>query len=237
MEPRSLSLEVPRLTTERGQQKLSSFRESSSQYKGIPVRSDFRPNLGVVNQVPLTSKQASALLDAAGFPSSLEKYRKQLIQEIVNESASLPPNERRTFDTLLKQASHVCSKETTDDVFSMMDRKLTNIMSDSSLTLEEKQNIASSWFKTPAKIFAQGDDLANWDHYLFNNKGKRIGVNRTNATRKPLCVSQIDRDLAQEAASKWKASPAEVGYGGRTRKQKKRSKKTLRRRKMRRNVH
>jgi hypothetical protein len=216
----------------------------------------YGPYIGPTRNLPLTTAQASQILDASGFPRGLEPYRKIFITEIVNESAKLPDTERRRFDILLDRAAHPCSKEplTRNErplgAYPALQERIGQLVE---MEKESKQN-----GQTPvttvaefiplkaqgiAKQLVDGFDVVSQNHFIFDKDGRVVDLTPAEKGRySGICSAHLLRQSQQsqftqflkEQSDPFKGS--QQGYG-KTRKQKKKARKTLRRRKVRRNMH
>ena len=158
-------IEREKTRTERGEQKMASFKESSKEFAKTYAPSRGKINLGEVNAAPLTLQQANQLLDAGKFPSKLNKYRNQLAQEIVNQSKSLPSNQRRKFETLLELLKHTCAIEMLTGIYDAMDPAIQHILSEPDDELSKEEKLMCEKHKDQWKV-----DAANADQ-LFNQDG------------------------------------------------------------------
>lgn len=209
------------------------------------------PYIGPVPNLPLTKDQASQLLTASGFPRSLEKFRNIFIEKFVTRSANLPQNERRSFEILLERAKHPCSKETlisTDPsrlgAYAVLEQTIKDVGDDPDFNLEEA--VKGKALGVAAQI-VDGFDVFSQGHFVFDKDGQVIDVVDREKSRYPkfclpyLTSSGLKRAQAsqftqflKETSDPYKGSQQGVG---RTRKHKKKARKTLRRRKVRGNVH
>jgi hypothetical protein len=189
----------------------------------------------------LTREQASQLIDGPGFPSRYEKYRKLFVDALVDRSQALPVSQRRAFSVLLRLSKHECMKETMHGRDGGVYTILTPSIEEGEQNFEgdELTEFLKTKFQGLANYFVDGFDVVDSTHFIYNKFGRIVGVNKTNFGRKKDCDAQIKADLVEKSKRSWKPGATELGYdgGNKTRKHKRRSKKTLRRRKVRRNVH
>lgn len=195
---------------------------------------DYGPNLGPLNNPPLTASQASKLLDVSKFPSKLEKYRKQFIKAMVEYSTKLSLGERRSFNILLNLASNICSIESMSDSFNNLESRISNLET-LDVSDEEKAGFVNNLFISGAIYLVNGYDLVDKAHFIFDETGKIIGINPMTIDRKPLCLADLKkkkmleeqegqfRKFLKDTSDPYKGSQQGTG---KTRKQKKHSKKT-----------
>ncbi len=245
--------EVPKLTE--GRKKLTSMMAASSpdpyvagpSVSGVPIK--YRPKMGPTGQNPLTTEQAKQLIQNS-FPNERYKvvapYEKDLIRQIVTKSANTPPAKRRAFSTLDRLSKHICSYEVLAGNITRAVETTNRIKEDPDSTPEMITAPIKSALEAIAAHIVDGYDFVDEDHFEFDQDGNPIKVNETNRERKPNCYNYLMkpildraqsadfREFLQKQSDPFKGSQQGVG---RTRKHKKRSKKTLRRRKVRRNMH
>lgn len=226
----------------------SSFRKASDtrQVPAVPtvskkaMRSEWM-NMATttsssIGGTPLTASQASQLLDASNFPASLNKYKKILIQAIVNKSVNTPPAERRPFDTLLKLASHPCSREPLEiDAFPNYQKRVEEAfkMEDPMIPPEEHAlNLAA----TIAVHLVDGFDVLSKKHFIFDSNGNVVNVTKKEMPRYGrMCIPYLlrkeqegqFRQFLKDQSDPYKGS--QQGLGKTRRHKKRKSKKTNKR--------
>ena len=206
------AMQVVRTTTVKGQQKLTSMREASKA----------RPDL--------TLQQANQLIAVSALAPEYGEYKPRIAQYIVEVYQTLPMNEKLPFDYLLESAKHPCSQELTGSGGADLQETVGKMKSDG-----QPQEIIDSLIMGRiygmAMVLASGYQEQFREHWQLDANGNIIGLKPPHNVRQPKCAAYV-----KSHTEKWRPGFADVGYG-RTRKHKKRSKKTLRGRKVRRNVH
>jgi hypothetical protein len=230
-----------------GRQRLDTIKASieSAEERGDLPRYDppsYQPGKVPGGAPVLTRAQASQLLDGPRFPSQYEKYRQLFIDALVERSQSLPEYQRRAFSVLLRLSKHECLKETLYGKDGGVYTALGASIQEGERNFEDEEDLnkfLKSKFEGVANYFVDGFDVVDSSHFIYNKFGRIIGVNKTNFSRKQKCDAQIKADLVEKSKRSWKPGATDLGYdgGNKTRKHKRRNKKTLRRRKVRRNVH
>jgi hypothetical protein len=232
--------ESPELPTE-GRKKLTSMMAAASNVgvyapgAGAPLPVQYGPNLGPVNNPPLTASQSSKILDASKFPAKLSKYKQQFIRAMVDVSAKLPSNERRKFDVLLNLASNICSIESMSNSFDNLESRISDLQELTGITEEEREQFINNLFLTGAIFLVNGFDVTDKSHFIFDKDGTIIGIIPQALKRKKLCVEKVNADnLRREQSTQFKTflkTQSDPYKGsqqgtGKTRKHKKQSKKT-----------
>lgn len=242
---------LPEVPTQ-GRRNLSSMMSAATASSAqAPVSVTYGPKLGPTGGQPLTTAQAEQLVKNS-FPGERYKivapYKTKLIQYMIERSVNTPSNKRRSFETLDKLSKNVCSYEVLSGNITRLETTIK--MLKQSLNKEDVPEAVSAAeigaIKGIAFHIVDGYDFVDESHFIFDKDGNPIDVNSTNRSRKPLCVQSIQAEnLRREQSSQFRkflkdqSDPYKGSLQGlgRTRKHKKHSKKTLRRRKMRRNVH
>jgi hypothetical protein len=230
-------------------------RRLTSMMAAAPVSSSssssttkYGPKLGPTGGQPLTTAQAEQLVKNS-FPKEryrvIEPYKTKLVRFMIEHSVNTPPNKRRSFETLDRISKHVCSYEVLSGNINRMIDTITRVTENVSKQ-EAPEAIASvenGVLKGIATHIVDGYDFVDYDHFVFDKDGNPIDVNITNRDRKPLCLDKIQADNLRKEQDvqfsqflKQQSDPfkgSQQGVGRKTRKQKKRAKKTLRRRKVR----
>jgi hypothetical protein len=226
---------------------MSAATASSMQ---APTSVTYGPKLGPTGGPPLTTAQAEQLVKNS-FPNERYKivapYKTRLIQYMIERSVNTPPNKRRSFETLERLSKNVCNYEVLsgnitrmENTIKMLKQQLKNEDLVQAIDAAETGALRGISFH-----IVDGYDFVDESHFIFDKNGNIIDVNPTNRDRKPLCVQSIQaenlrnlqssqfRQFLKDQSDPYKGSLQGLG---RTRKQKKRSKKTLRRRKVRRSI-
>jgi hypothetical protein len=220
-----------------GRERIDRMMEAASAAAVGYTSPKYGPKIGPTGP-PLNAVQADQLLKASGFPEKeLSKYKPIIIKAIVEHSQRLPAERRRIFTTLLKLAAHPCAKEPLQqDTYSKLKERIERVdptEKDPIIPYEVAiKNIVNSF----VYVLVEGFDFVSPTHFVFDKDGNVISTTDAEKPRySRTCVPYLER----QKLSTWRPSASELGYDGgkKTRKQKKRSKKTLRRRKVRRNVH
>lgn len=216
---------LPEVPSE-GRKRLDVMKSASS------AVSAYGPKLGPLGP-PLTSAQAEQLVKNS-FPKDLYKviapYKDELVKLIVEESSKIPNDKRRAFETLDRLSKEVCSYEALPGNISRMTEQLKEVPP------SDLENFKRSILQGIAIHIVTGYDIVDSDHFYFDANGVPVGVTPANFTRKKACVASILR-REQEGEFrqflKYQSDPYKGSLQGlgRTRKHKKRSKKTLRKRK------
>ena len=192
----------------------------------------YGPKLGPLGP-PLTGLQAEELVKNS-FPGEFSKivapYKDELVKLVVEESAKIPGDKRRSFETLNRLSKEVCSYEALHGNVSRMTEQLKEV------SPSDSPQFKKSILQGIAIHIVTGYDIVDSDHFYFDANGNPIGVTPSNLTRKKKCLSSIMlreqegqfRQFLKNQADPYKGSLQGLG---RTRKNKKRSKKTLRKRK------
>lgn len=231
-----------------GRKKLTSMMAAAPRSApSVTSTTKYGPKLGPTGGQPLTTSQAEQLVRNS-FPAEryrvVEPYKTKLIRFMIEHSVNTPPNKRRSYETLERLSKHVCSYEVLSGNISRMVDTVKRVSAElpKEEVAEAAANIESGVLKGIAFHIVDGFDFVDYDHFVFDKDGNPIDVNVTNRDRKPLCVDKIQADnlrkeqdvqfkqFLKDQSDPYKGSQQGVG---RTRKQKKRSKKTLRRRKVR----
>ena len=245
--------EVPRLTE--GRRKLTSMMAASSSEPYVPASSrsgvpiKYGPKLGPTGGNPLTTDEAKQIIRNS-FPGERYKvvapYEKVLIRYIVERSAVTPKEERRIFSTLDRVSKHVCNYEALSGNITRMETGM-KAMREEEVSPDDILKVKEGVLRGLAAHLVDGYDIVDSDHFEFDINGNPVGVIGDNKQRKPLCYNHLMktildktqsegfRSFLQQQSDPFKGSQQGLG---RTRKQRKhKQKKTLRRRKVRRNVH
>jgi hypothetical protein len=232
------SPEVPTIT-ETSAEKRAKWAQLSK------LKNSYGPRIGQLG-LPLTPTQASQLLDASGFPSNLSKYKPNFIQQIVYQSSLITPRERRSFENLLEKAKHTCSKESMSDTYIKLKTRLESINPSDFIDEQDLKAFIEGTYSAPARFLAYGYDIMDAAHFIFDENGDILDINVTNKERKPKCLETIRAEnLRKEGTrqfNKFLKDSSDPYKGslqglGRTHKRRYKCKKTLRRTKMRRNMH
>jgi hypothetical protein len=240
---------LPEVPTE-GRKKLTSMMMPTTKSEA-PAPTAYTPKLGPTGGQPLTTAQAAVLVKNS-FPGERYKivapYKTKLIQHIIEHSVNTPANKRRSFETLDRLSKNICSYEVLSGNITRMEDTLKTVKQE--LPKEQIPEAISvtetGVLKGIAFHIVDGYDFVDESHFIFDKDGNPIDVNPTNRDRKPLCLQKIQADNLRKQQSsqftKFLKDQSDPYKGslqglGRTRKHKKHSKKTLRGRKIRRNVH
>ena len=205
-------IQVLRTTTVKGQQKLASMREASKS----------RPDL--------TLEQANQIMNVSGLAPEYEEYKPRIAQYIVEVYKTLPTAERLPIQALIESAKHPCSQELTGSGGADLQQRVKEMKADGQ-SQEIIDSLVMGRIYGMAMVLASGYQEQFREHWVLDANGNIIGLKPPHNVRQPKCAAYV-----KSHTEKWRPGFADVGYG-RTRKHKKRSKKTLRRRKMRRNMH
>jgi hypothetical protein len=181
----------------------------------------------------LTMKEAKELISVSGFPKPYFVDEVTLATAMVARSQTTDAFLRRPFPTLLSLAKNVCQQESLEANIKNNSERYAELKKEGELTdpAENKQFIENT-AGLLAIYLVDGFDLVDSSHFEYDAMGKIVGVNETNKARKPKC----DLFLRSQGPMTWRAPAFSKGYG-RTRKQKRTIKKTLRRRKLDRKMH
>lgn len=210
--------------------KLESIRRAAAM---IPDSVPIPPPPQQRSPVPipvLTLEQAKQLISIAGFPKRYFVDEVTLSTAMVERSQATDQYLRRPFATLVSLAKNVCQQESLEGNIRNNQDRYTALKNEGELAdkEEEKQFILNT-ARLLAIYLVDGFDLVDAGHFIYDERGKIIGVNETNRTRKPKC------DAFFRSQEPWRAPAFSKGYG-RTRRSKKKG-KTLRRRKLNRKMH
>lgn len=205
-------IQVLRTTTVKGQQKLSSMKQASTA----------RPDL--------TLDQANQILAVSGLAPEYSEYKPRIAQYVVEVYQTLPINERLPFQALVESAKHPCSQELTGSGGVELKQTVAQMKADRQ-SQDTIDSLIMGRIYGMAMVLASGYQEQFREHWQLDANGNIIGLKPPHNVRQPKCAAYVKANN-----EKWRPGFADVGYG-RTRKQKKRSKKTLRGRKVRRNVH
>jgi hypothetical protein len=185
----------------------------------------------------LTREQAEQILDASKFPTSLNKYKDIFIKEAIDLYSQIPLKKRRPFNILLKLAKNPCSIEpltlshNKDAILPPFERiedfgKQIENTSDP----EEKKELNNSFLgniKGVIMTLIYGFDDVSSDHFIFDEDQEVIDTTPTERGRySTLCIPYLEEQKKKKTAGIRK-----------TYRHKNSERKTLRRRKLRRNMH
>jgi hypothetical protein len=148
---------------------------------------------------------------------------------------------KRPIKKLVELLNHPCSQEQIEKVNSEFERKYNSAGDEEGIVKPFlRDEILESMAHNAASIIADGFDVAFKDNLNINSVTGQITVKRDasgNPDSRFLKCAAAEVPAGMPVANESSAFKGSQQGLGRTRKQKKRSKKTLRRRKMRRNMH
>lgn len=201
-----------RTTTVKGQQKLTSMKQASTA----------RPDL--------TLDQAKQIVSVSSLAPEYAPYIDRIAQYVTEVYQTLPIQERLPFAYLLESAKHPCSQELTGSGGKELQERIAEMKADGQPE-EIIDSLIMGRIYGMAMLLAFGYQEQFREHWKLDATGNIIGLKTPHDVRQPKCAAYV-----KTHTEKWRPGFVDVGYG-RTRKHKKRAKKTLRRRKVRRNVH
>lgn len=170
---------------------------------------------------PLTIDQANQLISVSGIPPEFDDLKGQLATMMVEVSQGQDPKKRRRFETLLKLASHVCSKEGLEGNVKRILERIAEVR-ESGESEDLVNEIRKGFVAMTAIYLVDGFDVVNESHYTFDEYGNITGFHGNKAIA-PKCDAALK-------ARPWRPGAPDVGYGGK-KKQRQTKKKTIKKRK------
>lgn len=197
------------------------------------------PSFGKVSYTPITKEQANQLVIASGFPKTLERYRNKFIDVMVKYSNKLPGNEQQDFSQLLGLAKQICTAELLTDFYKSATSRLERIeegKTDGMFDEDNYNQLINGIFEVPSSVLVDGYIVANKEMFTFDKNGNITGFDYFQSRgRYRKCALDYEKKLNQTQPTPRPGFSER--YGGKTHKHKNKKRRTLRRSKVRTNMH